>query len=254
MISLRSSILNIAEYAFYLKRKESHCIPFILIKQVQQKRRQQQQLQNRPPPQQRQYASNPRPVNGGLKNRISQALTLSRQDKNKYVYQAQPLTKIHAFSFMDSKMGTYADEREIQDYMTRDMETRSDIGGVKKRNSSDSSLPPWHNDTLSVSTLRRAKKLLDQQHQLSTSVPNLSNHKDKSMNGSTPELRHKGESYSDFGADIKQKKKVNRFKFWKLFGKKKSKKDSVTDSASSLGFDEPKANQIQDERVMDVRL
>ena len=158
---------------------------------------------------------------------------------------------------MDSKMGNYADEQEIQDYMSRDLETRSDIGGVAKQR--HSSVPAWNNDTLSMSTLRKAKKLLDsRQNSFSNSVPNLHQPVDHvTLNNSHPDLSHKGESYSDFGADIKRKKKVNRFRFWKLFTRKKDKsKPTANDSASSVGFDEPPPQQqvLQHDRIMDVRL
>ena len=238
--------------------QQYHDSSFTHCPQVQHRRRQQQYLDKAPKPPKHHHSTNPRSPQqqkAGLKQRLSQAFTFSRSERNRYAYQPppQPLTKIHQFSFMDSKMGNYADEQEIQEYMTRDLETRSDIGGVKKQR--HSSVPSWNSDTLSMSTLRKAKKLLDSRHDsFSSSVPNLHQPNGHvTLNNSHPDLSHKGESYSDFGADVKRKKKVNRFKFWKVFGKKKdrSSKDRNDSSSSVGGFDEPTTT---DERVMDVRL
>lgn len=229
--------------------------------QVQRRR---QQYADQTPKQRRNYAANQQqPKNKpGFKQRLSQAFTLSRSDKKSASTPSpQPLTKIHQFSFMDSKMGNYADEREIQDYMTRDLETRSDLGGVKKRASSSSS-SMWQSDTLSMSTLRRAKKLLDSQA-MSTSVPQLNQaetgSKKRSKRATSQlDVSRAGDSYSDFAADVthQKPKKVNRFKFWKLFSRKKDKARK-SESSSSIGFEDASLDGVtprNDERIMDVHL
>ena len=230
--------------------------------QVQKRR---QQYADQAPKPRRNYAPNQQQTKTktGFKQRLSQAFTLSRSDKKSASSPSpQPLTKIHQFSFMDSKMGNYADEREIQDYMTRDLETKSDIGGVKKRVSSSGS--SWQSETLSMSTLRRAKKLLDSQN-MSTSVPQLyqepevGSKKRSKRATSQLDVTRTGDSYSDFAADVSKQnkhKKVNRFKFWKLFSRKKDKSGRKSDTDSSIGFNssidgfQPR----NDEHIMDVHL
>lgn len=192
-----------------------------LTRRVQKHKQQHQQPKHAMSPNRRYAVQHPKKP--GLKDKITQAFTLTRSDKKRYheTPVQQPKTKIQNFSFMNSKMGMYASEEDMREYVTKDLETKSDIGGVRK----SAEVPSWYKDTLSASTLRRAKHALDKKG-FSSSVPNLTEAEQyKTMpNGhSVQNGKYRGESLSDFGADIKTKKKVNRFKFWKVLGKKGKK-------------------------------
>lgn len=176
-----------------------------------------------------------------LKEKIAYAFSMERPSKKPQpipgVKPKQPGRSIHQLSFMDTKMGQYADDVQMSEYISRDLETKSDLGNSSKRKSSwaGKDLPNWYNETLSASTLRRNKKMLD--NKFTASTPNL-------LDTSEPTAqRHRGESYSEFDADIVKKEKrkgiFSRFKFWKSTSKKQAQRNKASLTVSSECIDVP---------------